>query len=169
MTARLLFATLALAALVSTGVVQAQAGGQNEQSPFIRCRQVVEPLDRLACYDRLAEAEGQRINAAAIQRERAFGLARSSKTQPPQTTTDEEVTNPIVHEDLSEVIDTVMSVQASPAGLIYRLRNGGTWQLIEPGWSEPETGKTVTIRRARLGGYFVSVDGGRSIRTRRLR
>jgi hypothetical protein len=165
----------ALAALLLAGTAHAQTDAKRPQvlEEIFECRKVVDPTQRLACFEaaasKMEEAEEQG-DVVVVDREqaqqarrRAFGLALPNITLFGKRETGPEVTS----------LDAgIIRAWRSPRGYWwFQLDNGGVWRQIDsyaiP--RDPKPGSKVHIRKAALGSYFCKVDGQQPIRVHRVR
>jgi len=134
------------------------------------CRGIAEAAQRLACYDAAAaqmgeaEAKGDivvidRAQAQKAHRE-AFGLHVPSL---------DFVTRALKPEEVDQVQGVVKAARADPYGKwTFVLEDGSVWHQISDQLDrDPKAGSKVTIHRAALGSYKMSVDGQPTIRVHR--
>lgn len=179
----------ALAFIAIAGPVAAQQQTPAAPSPGVldqvyNCRSIADEAQRLACYDgavgRLQEAQNtgnlvavDRGQAQEMDREafgfslpslsRIFGGGNSGGGNSSSATTPQ-------FERIEEIQMTVESVthrRNMPS--TFRMTNGQVWVQIDSEVARNvREGGTVTVRRATLGSYLMSVDaGGPAIRVRR--
>lgn len=141
------------------------------QSPvpaeFVSCSQIQKNGERLACYDRavayLSQPAGQQ--AAAPTPETSFGL-QASVPQPPAAAVPAEKS-----EEVSSITARVTEITSDREGKkVVALDNGQTWrELSKSGFLTLNPGDEVTINRAALGSFMMSIPNGRPIRVRRVK
>jgi hypothetical protein len=132
---------------------------------FVTCSRIQKNVERLACYDRAVAYLGQPAEqqAAAPSAETTFGLQAT-------------VPQPRATEEAKE--DEISSIRARVAALstdrdgkrTMALDNGQTWrELSKSSLVALEVGDQVTIQRAALGSFMMSVDDSRPFRVRRVK
>lgn len=135
------------------------------------CRQIAGDVERLACYDAAAsaleqaEAKGDvvvidREQARQVRRQ-AFGFSLPSLSMFERGEEKEE---------LDSIETTITSARQDPTGKwILRLENGATWSQVDVNGPSrtPKAGLPVKIRKASMGSFLLSIDGGRAYRARR--
>jgi hypothetical protein len=171
------FAAVGLMALAS--VLGAAAPGQAQDKrpkvleEIFECREVVDPTQRLACF----EAAADKIEAAESQgdvvvvdreqaqeaRRRAFGLPL-----PNIILFGKRDTSP----EMKQLDASVTRAWRSPRGYWWvQLDNTSVWRQIDTHQipREPKAGSKVRIRSAALGSFFMKVDGQQAVRVHRVR
>lgn len=135
---------------------------------FIACSRVQRNVERLACYDRalayLSQPTGQQ--APAPSPEASFGLQASVPQPPAAAAVDESKTDGV-----SAITARVTEVTSDREGKkVVTLDNGQTWrELNKSGFVALKAGDEVTINRAALGSFMMSVPNGRPFRVRRVK
>ena len=139
-----------------------------------RCRQVQDPMQRLACYDSAATAlvkattsgEVSVVDRTEVRRARRslFGFSMPRLPFFSGDTTANEVQN--------KLESTVTSVRPLANGY-YRItiaENGATWETSETNVSfdPPRPGQKIEILRGPLGSYFLRINGQVGVRGRRV-
>jgi len=152
--------SLAATALVLAGLLAAPATAQ-EAGRGHPCADVVEPVERLACYDDAFPPAGAEVAARKAVEE--FGLDEPAL----------RLRNPWRGRDNSpERIEAAVArvdYTASGAGVVV-LDNGQTWVQTEVTSKGPiQQGDTVAIRKASFGTFMLTTPGGASHRVRRIR
>ncbi len=164
-------ALLAQASLA--GAATADKGRAAVVQALSDCRKMADREDRLACYDKAADAfdqaqaQGQvvvfdREQARAVRRQ-AFGFNIPSIT--------------LFNRGPKEEAVDKLSVKLSSAGRgadgkwVMTTTDDAVWRQIddEALYSDPRPGSTVAIRHAMLGSFFCNVDGQSAIRCTRVR
>lgn len=178
-------ATLLLLTLISGGTYAAGFGCTNETDQRARlacydqlaeaiaqCAGQNDQLDRLLCYDQFSEVAGRPVSPAPAPQtaapakapapapaavanaspEAAFGLAK------PRAETIDTITSPIA------------KVSKDPYGQwTITLANGQRWRQTESRSYKVKSGQLVTIERAALGSFLLSVEGrGGTTRVKRV-
>lgn len=141
----------------------------------VACRTINQTEARLACYDQsvaaMDEAE-QRNQLVVIDRQQVnraergiFGLSLPSVSAIFRRSSDKTP-----HEEIKQIESALK--QVSPAGYgkwTFALEDGGTWATTEAVTGRvPKVGEHIIVKRASLGGYVLSADGGRAVRVKRL-
>jgi len=135
------------------------------------CRKIAADSERLACYDEAAsaleqaEAKGDvvvidREQARQVRRQ-AFGFSLPSLSLLERGEEKEE---------LDTLETTITSARQDPTGKwIVRLENGSTWTQVDVNGPSrtPKAGLPVRIRKASMGSFLLSIEGGRAYRARR--
>lgn len=127
-----------------------QADLQSLRSELRRCIQVTGAVDRLACFERLAQSELQRAPSAS----------ENGGSEPSEN--DESA-------DDGEITSTIRRLERRPHGeYIFYLSNGQVWTELQPSRMRHQTGVEVVLRQTFMGSWMMRVDGGRTLRVRRL-
>ena len=180
-----------LAAVIAATLVVA-TGAAAEESPKVRasvlqalvdCRTIADPTRRLGCYDaaagrlEAAEATGEVVVVDRAQVQEAQRAAFGFNFRMPSflTVGGSAVASkaPDGESRTSGVIDSLESAVVSSRKLngrwIIRLPDGALWVQTDDTIlvRDPKPGSKVIIKRGAVGGYFLSVDGQRSMRARR--
>lgn len=182
----------ALLAAVTVATLAGATGAVAGDSPKVRaatlqalvdCRVIADPTQRLGCYDaaagrlEAAQATGELVVVDRAQVQEAQRAAFGFNFRMPSFLTgggdgnasrapDGELRSP-------EVIDSLESAVVSSRKLngrwIIRLPDGAVWVQTDDTIlvRDPKPGSKVIIKRGAMGGYFLSVDGQRSMRAKR--
>ena len=155
------------------------------------CTRIENAVERLACFDSVFESVGQTVRNAeqsaasketpvqptlaaptlapsqapqseasstASQREASFGLEQTERRAPRKPDT------------LEEIQSTIAALRRKDRQeLIFLLENDQIWIQDVHRNMTAEVGDRVTIRRGRMGGYILTVDGGASSRVVRIK
>ncbi|HEY9233811.1 MULTISPECIES: hypothetical protein [Phenylobacterium] len=135
------------------------------------CRKITTDAERLACYDgaaselEQAEAKGDvvvidREQARQVRRQ-AFGFSLPSISLFERGEEKEE---------LDSIESTISSARQDATGKwSLKLENGSTWTQVDVNGPSrtPKTGLAVRIRKASMGSFLLSIEGGRAFRARR--
>lgn len=166
------FYALCVALVIATPLA-AQA---NDTAGLAACRQVTEPAERLACYDRLADTASRTGAASSPTPARP-----PEPTRPVPTGTElfgkspaavaESVARASGVATPTSITSTVSALSVGPDNRVtLTLANGQAWRQVETETLYIRTGDTVTIRRAALGSFLLTSEGSRqSVRVKRLR
>ncbi len=155
-----LAATLVSALLLTAAPALADANAN--VGAVLKCRDIADPAERLACYDRTVPALG--LPAAPAAAPAAPGptpLERFGAERLPQ-----EVQEQARREsgELDYIAARVTAVrQGSPGRFTLALDNGQTWTTLEAMRAPPKTGEAVVIERGLIGSYNLLVAGRNAI------
>jgi hypothetical protein len=162
-------------ALVGAAAAQTPQGQDNALDRVYACAAITQEAERLACYDnavgrlRQAQTSGDlvavdRTRVEEIERDafgfslpsipRLFGGRERDSSEP----------------NVAEVAMEVARVSRRPDGSgVFTMTNGQVWTQIDGGNNRRvREGGAVTVRRAALGSFLMSVEaGGPAIRVRR--
>lgn len=173
LSSRSAFVAAVLAGLLLPGLAVAKPDAKQSAAAFqavLNCRGLADSAQRLACYDAAAASMGEaeakgdivvidRAQAREAHRE-AFGLHVPSL---------DFVTRALKPEEVDQVEGVVKSARADPYGKwTFELQDGAIWRQIEGDlFRDPKSGSKVTIRKAALGSFKMSVDGQPTIKVHR--
>lgn len=161
-----------LAALLTTGVIAAEANIPPVVSEVVKCRTETDDARRLACYDKATGALASATDKgdiAVVSREDVRKTRRSlfGFTLPklPFFSDDDSV-----KEELPDEIETtVKSAQRNRDGnYTVTVADNAVWRTTEPLRKNPQPGEKVKIKKASMGSYFFSVGGLRGVRAMRV-
>lgn len=152
-----------------------EATGQSAPSPvdeIARCRKISESAARLACFDRAADALNSALQAhdlRVVDRQEVEETRRSLFGFSVRTT-------PILQDDsrrgveeIKEFTGKIEQVRAAAYGRFeVTLHGGAIWTTTEPLPRDPRPGQDVTIKKGVMNSYFMRIDGGRSVKGRRI-
>lgn len=154
----------------------AQAPGASALEPVFACAGLADPAERLSCFDtavgelRGADSRGE-ISVLGLQDlrrldEEAFGFSVPSLERliaKPAT----EPSGDVQAEGLKRITSNLKAWRLSANGKArFTLANGQIWDQIDNGRILAKPGAEVSIKRAALGSFLLSV-GGRTYRVRR--
>lgn len=135
----------------------------------VDCRKIEDPTRRLACYDAAvaamssASSTGDLVTLDRKQRQavrrQAFGF-----TLPTLSMFDAG------EKQQDEIEDTLVGARQIAEGRwVFQLHDGAVWRQIDDEFlsRRPHPGSKVTIRRAMMGSYMLSVDGQPGVRAHR--
>lgn len=167
-----LLAAAAAAATMATAQPRGEGRARIVQE-LVDCRKLTEDAARLACYDKAAASLDQaeqkgdivvvdRDQARKVRRQ-AFGFALPSISLFEKGETPEELENVTSHVDAARM-------NGASKWVIQLKENGGTWVQVDDKdlHKTPKAGMPVTIRKAALGSFMMSIDGGGGFRVRRV-
>lgn len=173
---RFAVALLVLGSLPIAGASAAEPERPAQFKRVVECRAIAEQAQRLACYDRevaqleAAEASKELVvvdrNQIRQTRRTLFGLSLPNLGVFGGDKDDKE------EEGVSRLETTIAGVQQMPDGKwLLTLQEGGTWAQTDSRELpiEPRVGHPISVRKASLGSYLVSVRNQGSIRMKRLR
>ena len=138
------------------------------------CRTITEATERLACYDQqtaaLEEAAQKREivisdkNAVKAAQRGLFGFAAPIGRLMGFGSNGDEA------EEIKEIESTVTGARHTANGWRLELEDESTWEQNDTRdfVLSPKPGNPVKISRGALGTYFVSVNGQRAIKMRRI-
>lgn len=171
-------ATLLLLTLISGGTYAAGFGCTNETDQRARlacydqladaiaqCASQDDQLDRLLCYDQFSEVAGRPVPTPAAK--------AAVPVAPPVAAPDPEAEFGL-NAPRAEQVDTIQSAIADVAKGPYgqwtlTLDNGQRWRQVESRRYKVQAGQVVTIERAALGSFLLSVEGrGGTTRVKRV-
>lgn len=136
------------------------------------CRDIADPAQRLACFDRevgsLASAEAARDivftdrETAKKARKGLFGFSFPKLG---------DIFGGDEDDQIKEIDTVIKSVSVDRSGkYILTMEDGAVWSQIDAsGARQPKPGQKIHIKVASMGSYFASIEGGRSIRIKRDR
>lgn len=180
MSVRMLLAPLLAAALIAAPA-QADDTAINPTDPVYACASVPEDSARLACFDaavatlRSQEEAGlvQTIDVAQIQNieKEAFGFSMPSL--PALFSRSASDGSKDSRDDIDEITVAVKSarIQGVTGRALVVLENGQTWEQIDTVKVQATSmrkAKEARIRKAALGSFMMTVDGGRGFRVKRI-
>lgn len=175
----------ALLAAVTATVLAVAAGAMAADSPkpraaalqsLVECRKIADPAQRLTCYDaaagglEAAEAAGDVVVVDRAQVQEAQRAAFGFNFRMPAFLTGGGDSDAAKRGTVLDTLETTATEARQVNGKWYIvLADGAIWRQTdnEPVNRAPKPGSKVTIKRASLGSYFLSVDGQRSIRAKR--
>ncbi|MDO1559679.1 hypothetical protein Q0812_09595 [Brevundimonas sp. 2R-24] len=170
---------IGLIALIGASPALAQSAPASPEAAIVieieRCRQVMDPVQRLACFDAAAASlsaatqsgEVVVMDRARIQEtnRRLFGLSvdvgsifrREGAPEPEQLT---EITSALVS-----------AARNGQDDWVFTLEDASVWRQIdnERLRTTPRQGDTIRVRRAGFGSYFLNVNDQRALRVERIR
>lgn len=170
-----------MVAAVSVGVL---AAGQiaSAQSPakaragalqaVVDCRKLTDGAERLACFDKAAaqldaaERAGDVVVVDRAQVQEAQRSAFGFNIRMPSFLSGGGGSKGEAIDTLESTIDSAS--QGSDGKWTFELPDGAIWkQTDNENIRNPRHGSKITIRKAAMGSYFLSVDGQRSVRAKR--
>lgn len=135
---------------------------------FLSCSRIQKNGERLACYDQAVAYLSQPTEqqAAAPSAEASFGLQANVPRAPAASAVEAATTD-----EVSSITARITEVTSDREGKkVVTLDNGQTWrELNKSGFVTLEAGDEVTINRAALGSFMMSVPNGRPLRVRRVK
>lgn len=173
------WATCVAASLISVGAASAEPAGAPTDSVYA-CAAIAEDAARLACFDAaVAELQSkeqagliQTVDVAKIKEieKEAFGFSMPSL--PALFNRSSGTAKATTEEAIDEITVPVKSarIQGVTGRVIVVLENGQTWEQIDTtkinGMSLRKA-KEARVRKAALGSFMMSVDGGKAFRVKR--
>lgn len=140
-------------------------------SALVDCRKIADPAARLACFDtRAAELE------AATARRDVVVVDRKSVRETRRTLFGLTIPNlSILGDDQADEVKSVEGVvqgarEDADGRWILSLKDGATWRQSDGNMLglAPRNGSKVTIRRAAMGSFMMSIDRQPGIRVKRV-
>jgi hypothetical protein len=128
--------------------------GQSSATDEANCGNIVNVLERLACYDESHKAQTDRISAADLRDNSSpIGI----------------VNDVFGDRDKTVVTASLVEVDKLPrSGALLYLNNSQVWQLAKKRALSAEPGDDVVIQRGLIGGHLVRVNGGALIPVKRI-
>lgn len=172
---RNLVITIGLSALAASGAgaaAPARSPADTMVSALRACRQVTDPAQRLACFDKAAASL-----TGAVEQGEVTLVTREQATKTRRSLFGFAVPEfPFFkrragESDLREISTRIVSVRPYGPNR-YRLgvaEADAVWETTEELAREPLAGQPVTIQRGALGSYWIKVGNGREVRGRRVR
>jgi hypothetical protein len=167
----LLAAALGLPSLAAPPPPAKAEGRAAELQRLIDCRKIADNTARLACFDAAAAAMDQaeaKGDIVVVNREQARKVRRQAfGFTLPSLSMFEKGEKP---EDIENVTGVVAVARQNGAGKwVLRLEDGAVWTQIDTSdlGIDPKAGETVTIHKAALGSYMLSLPHHRSFRAHR--
>lgn len=168
-------------ALAQTSARAPAAAATSPLDPLYACAQVTDPTERLACYDRtVAELRGRearqdvvamdRQQVEQVQRE-SFGFNLPSLPNIFARRADGSTNDQPREEVESAQTMTVTQVRMVAGRTTLTMDTGQVWQFVDTSEITPTRRAPfrVTIRRAALGSFIMSIEGSnRGYRIRRI-
>ena len=139
------------------------------------CREISEPKDRLACYDREAVAVQQALakgDLVALDREEVRKTRRSlfGFSLPATRLFSDRDRSDAEDETVDNLSAEIKSARQLPRGRwMIELEEGGSWTQIDDRKLAiyPRPGHKIEIRRAALGSYLANINGQIAVRVKR--
>ena len=172
-------AAAALAAVAAVTAGAPLAAQKKDATPLpevfakvLDCRGIADPAERLACFDAavpaLAQAQESKelrvVSREDVNRTRrglfgfvgsGFGIFGDDEDEDKK-------------EEIKEITAVIKAVSGDSGSYVFTLEDGAVWaQSDETYLKKPQAGKKLTIRRAALGSFMASVEGGLGFRIRR--
>jgi hypothetical protein len=161
---RMALAITASWTLISTTSL-ASGADTGSETRWLACTKIADPWQRLQCYDDLAgrdespliaqpgeTSQAQKGSIPSVAPRDTFGLTEKIVPPTPQTV---------------EAVVTALHRSANNQ-IIVILSNGQAWQMLDSGDSRLDIGAHIVIRRAALGSFLMTLEGGRTHRVHRL-
>jgi hypothetical protein len=167
----LLTAALGLPSLAAPPPPAKTGGRAAELQRLIDCRKVADNTARLACFDAAAAAMDQaeaKGDIVVVDREQARKVRRQAfGFTLPSLSLFEKGEKP---EEIENVTGLVAAARQNGSGKwVIRLEDGAVWTQIDSNdlGIDPKAGETVTVHKAALGSYMLSLPHHRSFRAHR--
>jgi hypothetical protein len=155
-------AVLAAAPLAAAPPESIKAEGRAKMlQQLIDCRKIADNPQRLACFDQAAAAMDQaeaKGDIVVVDREQARKVRRQAfGFSLPSISLFERGEKP---EEIANMQGKIAAARQNNTGKwVIRLEDGATWAQIDTNEvpNAPQAGDTVTIRRAAMGSYILSL------------
>ena len=168
---------LGLGAMMLAAAIPAAAKTKTDGPPpaqitkLLECRAIAATAERLACFDRESAIVGD-----AVAKQDLVVFDRESVRKTRRSLFGFSIPNLGVFgdkdQDAIKQIDGVIAAFGHNAdgGYIFVLQDGGRWSQIDdrPLALEPRSGDKVTIKRAALGSFMLSVGRQPGLRVKRI-
>ena len=166
------------AAIVAAGPAIAQDGASPAALESLQeCRAIADSTARLACYDRETDALTAAVDAGEVRvvsrdetreaRRSLFGFKLPSLGLFGGSNDDEDEADKV-----DSITSTITRVSAAGRGTYFITieQDGAIWETTEssPFFRRPDVGESVEVKRAALGSFFLSVEGRKRVRARRV-
>lgn len=161
-------------ALAAVSPAALAAETQPLAAAVLECRNQADEGARLRCYDAAVAAFAQAMNAGDVvlvdrqevrqTRRSLFGLSMPNL---PFFRGDDSQ-----EEEIEEIQGTIQSASVDRhRKWTVVLDSGAVWRTTESyrGFKQPEPGKTVTLKKGTMGGYWLSLEGEGAVRALRVR
>lgn len=175
---RLMGPLIVVALLGLAPSASAQRKAPRPLSPLVKaleeCRQISDPAQRLACYDRTAPAlvdASKAGDVTVVDRSQLRQARRSlfgfSMPKLPFFAGDESAAD--TPDTLESTIKRVHDFQNGRYQIVLT-EGDAIWETTEDsmGLRTPRVGQKISIRRGPLGSYFMRINNGRSVKARRV-
>jgi len=186
---------LVASVLATCGFAPSATANEAAFDSLLRCAAIVEPRERLACFDRAVASLGSTYVASATQTS-ATASALGSVTD--TSTASAAVAGgtaqagaPTLHPEqkfgatgelkkrqeptpeepaLEQLTSSVSAVRKTPAGeLVVTLANGQVWRQVTPATMMLKAGDSVTIKPRSMGSFWMTDPTGRGSRVKRIK
>jgi hypothetical protein len=129
------------------------------------CHEIVDPTERLACYDKASQQERTTPDAPApaLSSEPVPANAIDKPTAPKSRGLFSASENLVINSKLTSIRDR------DKQKMVFRLENEQIWLQDSPRSLPFREGDDVTIKSATIGGYILSNNKGVSTRVRRIK
>lgn len=175
----IVFAAAALGIAAPAAAEDARPAEPELYQKMVACKDIAEPAERLACYDRQVTAFAAATSSREIviadreevrkTRRGLFGFAAPIGRL--LGLGSDEGKDGAGREEIDKLETKVARVgRTADGGWRLTFDEAGTWDQIDTrGWvMSPKIGQVAVISRGALGSYLVSVDGQRAIKMRRV-
>jgi len=175
---------LVLVSTLGSGVGASAASAADRQAPraeifddLLKCRGLTDDQQRLACFDRQVAAMD-----SAAQRDEVVVLDKSELTKTRKTLFgfafpklpflggDDDKDEAREEEGVSHIEAVIGSVRSLGYGKWQiTLEDGAQWMTTEAiTFRDPKPGNKIEIKRAAMGSYMGKIEGGRTVRMKRV-
>lgn len=145
-----------------------------DATAFARCRGMVDPVQRLSCYDALQPAQGAAGQSALPSSSTGPApAARNAAATSAATTAEQRFGLPAPAAEVTDVIESHIPGRFGgwEPGSRFTLANGQVWQVSDGSRGVYDlVDPKVRVRRGAVGSYYLEIEGqNRSPRVRRVR
>ncbi len=169
-----IFALSGSASSLAARAPQNDEGAARVVGELTACRTVVNPTERLACFDRTAAtlvAAQESKSIVVVDRAELKKVRRSLFGFPLPSFNFFGKADTVAEPEIQDI--TAKLVRASLAGqglFTLTLDDGSVWRMSESlGRLPPDQGDVVRVSRGALGSYRASIAGSRYVEVRRVR
>lgn len=139
---------------------------------LVECRSMVDPAQRLACYDAQVGAldvAEKKKDVVMMDREQVRDTRRSLFGFPLPNIGLFGGRKEVV-EDVDEIEGAIATARSLPNGQwsLVLAGNAGTWETTVPLKFDPRSGQKINISKAAMGSYLASFGSNRGVRCRRV-
>lgn len=166
---RLTFAAAALVAVPAAAEEAEKASQPKVLQAVLDCRAITDPTQRLACYDRSADA----LDTATTTREvLVVDRATARKTKRGLfglTLPKVKLFGDNDDEEIEQIESTIASTHSARDGsVVFVLPDGARWKQTDGRDTYAKAGQPIVIRKGALGSFFARVNNQTGVRVVRI-